>query len=43
LNAIALTAEVSSPSPRPPKAETSNTAGRYTTLNDTTGAICFSG
>ena len=43
LNAAALSSDVTMPSARPQYADTSSTAGRYTTLSDTTGASDLSG
>ncbi len=42
LNAAALSSEVPSPRASPQYADTSRTAGRYTTLSETTGARCLS-
>ena len=42
LNAAALSTAVKMPSARPQYVATSSTAGRYTTLSETTGATCLS-
>ncbi len=43
LNAAALITAVAIPSHAPQVTDTTSTAGRYTTLSETTGAMCFSG